>query len=111
MKLRRGGAECAEMANMSAVCAFLDIHVQPGARRTEVAGMHGDRIKIRVAAPALEGAANEELIRFVAQRLGMGLSAVSIASGERSRSKRLRVVGMAHREAVNRLVRPTRWRP
>jgi len=42
------------------------IHVQPNARRTEVAGRHGDAIKIKVAAPPVNGAANAELIRFLA---------------------------------------------
>ena len=44
----------------------LDLRVQPGAKRTEVAGMHGERVKIRLAAPPVDGAANDELVRFLA---------------------------------------------
>ena len=70
---------------------ILRIHVQPGARRTEVAGLHGDALKVRIAAPALEDRANEALIGFIAQRLGVARRAVSIAAGARSRDKRVEV--------------------
>jgi len=73
----------------------LRIHVQPGARRTEAAGLHGDALKIRVAAPALEDRANEALIVFVAERLGIARRDVAIVSGARSREKRLEVRGRA----------------
>jgi uncharacterized protein (TIGR00251 family) len=69
----------------------LSIHVQPGARRSEVAGPHGDSLKIRVQAPATEDRANEALIEFVAQRLGIARRDVTLASGARSREKKLHV--------------------
>lgn len=69
----------------------LSIHVQPGARASEVAGIHGDSLKIRVQAPALEDRANEALISFVAQRLGIARRDVTLASGARSREKKLQV--------------------
>ena len=47
----------------------LTLHVQPGASRSELAGMHGDALKVRVAAPPVDGAANRELIRFLAAQL------------------------------------------
>ncbi len=72
---------------------LLDLRVQPGARRTEVAGTHGDRLRVRVAAPANEGKANAELVRFVARRLGVNRSNVAIAHGEHARDKTLRVGG------------------
>jgi uncharacterized protein (TIGR00251 family) len=73
----------------------ISIHAQPGARRTEVAGLHGDALKIRVAAPALEDRANEALIGFLAERLGVAKRDVTIASGEKSREKRVEVRGCA----------------
>jgi uncharacterized protein (TIGR00251 family) len=73
----------------------ISIHAQPGARRTEVAGIHGEALKIRVAAPALEDRANEALIEFVAKRLGVAKRDVTIASGGKSREKRLEVRGCA----------------
>jgi uncharacterized protein (TIGR00251 family) len=45
----------------------LVLHVQPGAKRTEVAGVHGDALKIRLAAPPVDGKANAELVRFLAR--------------------------------------------
>lgn len=74
---------------------LLDIRVQPGARRTEVAGPHGGRLRIRLAAPANEGKANAELVRFVARRLGVNRSKVEIAHGQHSRDKTLRIDGLA----------------
>ena len=70
---------------------ILRIHVQPGARRTEVAGLHGDALKVRVAAPALEDRANEALVEFIAHCLGVAKRDVAIAAGPRSREKRVEV--------------------
>jgi uncharacterized protein (TIGR00251 family) len=69
----------------------LAIHAQPGARRTEVAGLHGDALKIRVGAPAVDGKANAALIAFVSDRLGIPKRDVTLAGGELSREKKLRV--------------------
>ena len=55
--------------------------------------MHGDAVKVRLAAPPVDGAANEELIRFVAERLGVPRSAVRIAAGATSRRKVVEVDG------------------
>lgn len=69
----------------------LSIHAQPQARRTEVVGLHGESLKVRVAAPALESRANEALIAFVAERFGVPRRDVRLLSGEKSREKRLEV--------------------
>jgi uncharacterized protein (TIGR00251 family) len=71
----------------------LDLHVQPGAKRTEAAGRHGGRVKIRLAAPPVDGAANDELVRFVAEAFGVPKRNVEIVSGATSRQKRVRVTG------------------
>ncbi|HZZ91444.1 MAG TPA: DUF167 domain-containing protein [Usitatibacter sp.] len=70
---------------------LLKIHVQPGAKRTEVAGLHGDALKVRVAAAAVEDRANDALVAFIAQRLGVAKRDVAIAAGTRSRDKRVEV--------------------
>ena len=67
------------------------IHVQPGARHTEVAGLHGDSLKVRIAAPALEDRANEALVEFIAARLGVAKRDVVLVSGAKSREKRVEV--------------------
>jgi hypothetical protein len=62
------------------------VHVAPGASRTEVVGLHGDRLKVRVAAPPEKGAANEELVAFLAKRLGLSKKALHLM-GTQSRAK------------------------
>lgn len=73
----------------------LFVHAQPGARRTQVAGLHGEALKVRIAAPALEDRANEALIAFVAERLGIARREVALASGAKSREKRLEIANAA----------------
>ena len=81
----------------------LSIHAQPGAKRSEVAGRHGDALKIRLAAPATEGRANAVLRAFVAERLGLPRAAVELRSGHTSRQKMLLVSG-ASADEVRRLL-------
>jgi uncharacterized protein (TIGR00251 family) len=69
--------------------ATLILHVQPGARRTEVAGLYDGALKIRLAAVPVDGKANAALIEFVAGRLGVPKSAVRLAGGQTSRRKTL----------------------
>ncbi|MDR0577794.1 MAG: DUF167 domain-containing protein [Candidatus Accumulibacter sp.] len=71
--------------------ATLVLHVQPGARKTEIAGIHGDALKIRLAAPPVDGKANAALIEFVAERLGAPKSAVRLVGGQTSRRKTLEI--------------------
>ena len=75
--------------------ATVVLHVVPRARRTAVSGRHGDAIKITVAAPPADGAANAELVRFVAERLGVPRTAVTITSGLTGRRKIVAVQGVA----------------
>ena len=75
----------------------LEIHAQPGARKTEVAGVHGDCLKIRLAAPAVEGKANAELRRFLADAFGVPLKNVVLVRGESGRRKTLRIASPAAR--------------
>jgi uncharacterized protein (TIGR00251 family) len=82
----------------------LDVHAQPGARRTEVAGLHGAALKIRVKAPALEDRANAALVEFIADALGVPRRDVTLVSGARSREKRFEVRGAGVDPA--RLLRP-----
>lgn len=72
---------------------ILELHVQPGASRTEFAGRHGDRIKVRIAAPAADGKANDALIAFLAAQFGVPRRNVRIAAGLKSRRKRVIIEG------------------
>jgi hypothetical protein len=68
---------------------LLHIHVQPGAARSGIAGLHGDALKVRVAAPPVEGAANAALVDFVAGWLELSRREVTIEKGDKSRRKTL----------------------
>ena len=68
---------------------ILELHVQPGASRTEFAGKHGERIKVRLAARAVDGQANEALIEFLAEHYDVPRRNVRIQSGLKSRQKRV----------------------
>ena len=70
---------------------MIQVHAQPGARRTGIAGIHGEALRIRVQAPALEDRANEALARFLAEALGVARRDVELVSGARSREKRFAV--------------------
>ena len=72
------------------------VHVQPGAKRSEIAGVHGDRLKIRLQAPPVEGKANKALTAFVAKLLGLPKRRVSLAAGEKSRDKTLLLTDVDH---------------
>jgi uncharacterized protein (TIGR00251 family) len=74
---------------------LFEVWVQPRASRTEVAGTHGEAVKIRLAAPPVEGAANAELVAFLAKQLGVSRSAVRIIKGERGRNKVVEVEGIS----------------
>jgi uncharacterized protein (TIGR00251 family) len=71
----------------------LTLHVQPGAKQTNVAGLHGEALKIRLAAPPIEGRANEALLRFIANHFGVPLRNVELKQGGQSRHKRIAVSG------------------
>jgi uncharacterized protein len=82
----------------------LTVHLQPNASRTECVGVHGDAIKIRVAARPIQGAANEELIRFIAERCSITRVQVQIQGGAETRRKRLCVRGVTAEVLVARLL-------
>ena len=72
---------------------LLSLHVQPGAKRSEVAGLHGDSLRVRIAAPAVDDKANAALLAFLADRFSVPKRNVTLISGERSREKRVQVLG------------------
>ena len=71
----------------------LNVHVQPNARRNAVDGLHGEALKIRLAAPPLEGRANAALRKFVAQLFSVPLQQVELKKGVQSRYKVLTISG------------------
>jgi uncharacterized protein (TIGR00251 family) len=69
----------------------LSLHVQPGAARTEVSGTHGDALKVRLAAPPVDGKANAALLRHLADAFAVPLRQVTLVRGETSRQKKVRI--------------------
>lgn len=82
---------------------ILRLHAQPGAKRTSVVGLYGDRLKIAVATPPVDGKANQAIIAFLAKTLGLSKSKLTLISGETSREKRIRIQGITADECVTKL--------
>ena len=80
--------------------ATIPFHVQTRAKRTEVVGWHDDAIKIRLQAPPVDGAANDELVRFLAKQTGVPRSAITIVSGRTNRKKRISLEGVTESEVL-----------
>jgi len=84
--------------------AILRIHVVPNAKSDRVAGIHGDAIKIKLRASAVEGKANAALIRFLADHLKLPRHSIALERGHRSRDKLIRIHGAASEKTRSRLL-------
>ncbi len=85
------------------IAARIEVYVQPRASKTGLAGLHDGLIKIRIAAPAVENAANLALIEFVAERLGIAKRHVRVVSGATGRRKVLQIEGLGAAEIADKL--------
>ena len=84
---------------------ILRVQVQPRASRDEVVGPHGDGLKIRITAAPVAGAANKHLLKFLAKKLRVARSQISIISGATSRAKSIAIEGISAEEVRQRLTR------
>jgi uncharacterized protein (TIGR00251 family) len=82
---------------------LLSLHVQPRSSRNELAGLHGDALKLRLTTPPVDGRANKAVIAFLAKLLKIPKSAIMIKSGLQSRSKKILLTGVSE-EQLRRLV-------
>jgi uncharacterized protein (TIGR00251 family) len=96
-------SEISDLYDDSPEGIILRIHVQPGAGRSAVVGRHGDALKVRVAAPPIEGRANEAARALLAEALGVSESDVELTSGQSSRTKRFRLNGLDAEEGEKRI--------
>ena len=85
---------------------ILTLHVQPGARHTAIAGLQGDALKIRLAAPPVDGKANAALLAFIATKVGAGRADLQLISGQTHRAKRVRIGGMSAAAVLAALAPP-----
>jgi len=83
----------------------LDVRVQPRASRSELAGVHGGALKVRLQAPPVDGAANDALVVLIAESLGVPRARVRIVAGATSRTKVVEIEGV-QRAAVEELAAP-----
>lgn len=86
--------------------ARINVYVQPRASKTVVAGMHDGCVKIRLAAPPVDGAANAALVEFVAEQVSVAKSRVRITAGLTSRRKTVEVDGVTAEELAGALSLP-----
>jgi len=84
--------------------ATLLFHIAPNARTNQVVGKHGDAIKIKLRAPAVEGKANAALLRFLSEQLEIPKSAIVLERGQKSREKLARITGLGEEEIRRRLM-------
>lgn len=82
----------------------ISLHVQPGAKRTEIVGEHGDALKLRLASPPVDGKANAVLIEFLAQRCGVPRLQIELISGAAARQKRVRIRGVTAAQVLTLLI-------
>jgi uncharacterized protein (TIGR00251 family) len=83
----------------------VSVHVQPRATRSEIVGLHGAALKVRLHAPPVDGAANQALIALLAERLGVARRSVRVVAGLSSRAKTVEVDGTTE-AAVRALAAP-----
>jgi uncharacterized protein (TIGR00251 family) len=81
----------------------LQIRVIPRASRTWLDGVRGEALLVRLAAPPVDGAANDALLRFLAEWFEVPRRSVSLIAGDRARDKRVRIEGLTREEALRRL--------
>ena len=82
---------------------YLSVLINPRVKRSEVRGVHGERLKIAVASPPVDGAANRALIEFIAELLDISKSSVSLEHGEGSREKTISIVGLTREEVCSKI--------
>jgi uncharacterized protein (TIGR00251 family) len=85
--------------------ATLSVRIQPRASRNGIVPMEGGGLKIRLTAPPVDGAANEALVRFLADSFSLPISQVEIVTGHTSRDKIIRITGIGQEQAEKALKR------
>ena len=82
-------------------CVVFSVRVVPRSSRSEIVGEHDGALKVKLNAPPVDGAANAELIKLFAKKLNITRSDITIVSGESSKTKRLRAIGVTAAQLRN----------
>jgi len=80
---------------------LIKVYLQPRSSKNEIVGPYRDGIKVKVTAPAIEGKANEALVRFLAKEFRISSSCIEIFKGHHSREKTLKILGLAPQEHLD----------
>ena len=83
---------------------IVNVRVVPRASRTEIVGQHDGALRIRIAAPPVDGAANAELIKLLAKKFGVSKSDVEIITGETSKNKRIKIANLSESSFRGKIV-------
>lgn len=83
--------------------ARLTVHAVPRAARSDIAGLHGGAVRVRLQAPPVDGKANRALLEFLADRLGLSPRSLTLLSGAKGRHKTVRIAGLSPAEVARRL--------
>lgn len=89
-----------KLEDRNSLTYILALHCQPGAKKTEVQGEHDGRLKIRLAAPPVEGKANDALVAWLSKLLRINRSHIELLAGDLSRLKRVKVSGVTAKEIL-----------
>ncbi len=84
----------------------INIHAQPGAKRSAVVGLYGEKLKVAIATPPVDGKANKAIIAFLAKTISCPKSKLEIIAGETSREKRIRINEMTADAVIEALTPP-----
>ena len=84
---------------------YITLHVQPRSKKTAIVGVHGDALKVKVAAPPVDGAANEALVKYFSKFLSLPKSKIEIMQGEGSKFKVIAIVGVSESEFTSLLIK------
>ena len=82
---------------------FFAVRVVPRASKSEIVGGHDDDLKVRIALPSVDGAANAELIRLLSKTFGVAGSAVEILSGQASKTKQIKISGVNSKDFLKKI--------
>jgi uncharacterized protein (TIGR00251 family) len=93
-----------KLDNASSLSFIIAFHCQPGSKKTEVQGEHDGRLKLRLAAPPVEGKANDALIAYLSKIFKINRSQVELLAGDLSRLKRVKVSGVPHTQILETLL-------